>query len=217
MCGRFTNKMTWREIHDAYEAFLNAHPPSNLQPRYNIAPTQQALIIREAVGGREAAMCRFGLIPSWSKGPDPKYTNINSRSETLEKAAPFRNAFKRHRCLVPASGFYEWRKEGEAKQPYYFYPKKGDAFTFAGLWESWKGPEGVVESFTIITTEANDFMRPYHDRMPVILGADTWEFWLSQGGKELLRPCLNDALEVRRVSKRVNSPAQDDAGLIEAV
>jgi putative SOS response-associated peptidase YedK len=208
--------MTWAELHARYEAFLNAHPPSNLQPRYNIAPTQQALIIRKRDEGREAAMCRFGLIPSWSKGPDPKFTNINARAETVEKAAPFRNAFKRHRCLVPASGFYEWRKEGEAKQPYYFYPAKGPAFTFAGLWDSWKGPEGDVESFAIITTDANEAMRPYHDRMPVILGADTWEFWLAQGGKELLRPCPNDALEVRRVSKRVNSPAQDDAGLIEA-
>ena len=90
------------------------------------------------------------------------------------------------------------------------------ALTFAGLWESWKGPEGPVESFTIITTDANEFMRPYHDRMPVILTPDAFDFWLSQGGKEVLRPCANDLLEVRRVSKRVNSPREDDAGLIEA-
>ena len=110
MCGRFTNKMTGRN------------------PVCNLAPTQDAMVIRKTDAAGELVFMRWGLIPSWSKGPDPKFTNINARAETVEKAAPFRNAFKRHRCLVPASGFYEWRKEGNAKQPYYFYPAKGDAF-----------------------------------------------------------------------------------------
>jgi putative SOS response-associated peptidase YedK len=130
MCGRFTNQLTWAELHALYTAFLEAMkaPPSNLQPRYNIAPTQDAMVIRKTDAGGEAAFLRWGLIPSWSKGPDPKFTNINARSETVGNAAPFRSAFKRHRCLVPASGFYEWRKESEGKQPYYFYPAKGPAF-----------------------------------------------------------------------------------------
>lgn len=215
MCARYTHTLTWRQIVELYRLTLDHPPRSNLQPRYNIAPTQTAMVIRETDTQREPAFLRWGLVPSWSDGPDPKYSNINARAEIVEKAAPFRAAYKRRRCLVPASGFYEWRKEKGGKQPYYIYPAEGEAFTFAGLWERWEGQGQTIESFTIITTDANEKIRALHDRMPAILMPDEFQPWIQEGDKAVLEPCHPELVKMHRVSKRVNNPGNDDVRLIE--
>ena len=147
-------------------------PLPNVPPRYNIAPTQDAPVVRQTKDAdeREMDMLRWGLVPSWSQGPDSGYSMINARAETVATKPAFRSAFRFRRCLVPADGFYEWRKVAGRKQPYRITVKDGEPFAFAGLWEHWTGPDGyVVQSFTIVVTEANELLRPIHDRMPVIL------------------------------------------------
>jgi putative SOS response-associated peptidase YedK len=218
MCGRYLLTASARDI--AKQFSLDVAP--ELTPRYNIAPTQTVLCIRASRDGdvREAAPVHWGLIPYWAKDRDIGSRMINARSESVREKPAFRTAFERRRCLVPADGFYEWRKAGARKIPHCFRLRDAAVFGMAGLWERWNGPDGEIESCTIITTEANDVVRPIHDRMPVILAAGDYPAWLDparrgdDGLAALLRPCDPALLTVLAVSPRVNSPTNDGPDLL---
>lgn len=229
MCGRYSLRLTWSDLIKIYG--ISSRVPLNLPARYNIAPTQDVPIIRCGIDGSlELVLARWGLIPPWSKGPDPKFPMINARAETVTEKPAYREAFRRRRCLVPADGFYEWQKVTGGRQPWHFVvidPSDvtgGEAgegpMTFAGLWESWRGPAGEVISFTIIVTEANDLVKPVHDRMPVIVASADWDAWLDGEGTSLeaagalLRPFPADRMDKRRIGSRVNNVRNDDAGCL---
>ncbi len=202
--------------------FEYAGPARNLAPRYNIAPSQDAPVVRAADdgGARELAMLRWGLIPPWAKEAAIGNRMINARAETAAEKPSFRAAFKKRRCLVPADGFYEWKLEGTRKQPYRVFLDGGGTLAFAGLWERWRGGGETIESFAILTTDANPLLAPIHDRMPVILEPAAWPAWLEVEGTPpealaaLLAPAPDDALDAYPVSTRVNSPRNDDADCI---
>jgi putative SOS response-associated peptidase YedK len=189
MCGRFllaTPASTVAEVFDLDEVPI-------LQPRYNIAPGQPVAIVRHVPSStrRELTHVLWGMIPSWSRDPASAGRPINARAETAADKPTFRAAFRRRRCLVPADGFYEWKPlGGRRKQPFVFRLGNGEPFAFAGLWEVWEGPQGeVLETGCILTTEANDLVRPVHDRMPVILPVGAHAAWLgpNRGRPELER------------------------------
>jgi putative SOS response-associated peptidase YedK len=215
MCGRYSITTAPEALRRLFK-FLN--PPPNLPPRYNAAPTQDLPVVRlDKQGGRELALMRWGLVPYWSKGPGHGYSMINARAETVAGKPSFQGALERRRCLVPADGFFEWRKEGRARLPYYITLRNEDPFAFAGLWERWKSPAGEkLDSFTIIVTDANAAIAPIHDRMPVILDAAGADLWLEGKPEQhddivaLMKPLPADAVALRRVSQRVNSPDNDD-------
>ncbi len=191
-----------------------------LAPRYNIAPSQQIASIRQEDGERAACLLRWGLIPAWSREPATKYSTINARAETVAEKPAYRSAFRSRRCLIPATGFYEWRQTN-GKQPYRIGLPHGEPFAFAGLWERWTGDE-VIESCTIIVTAANDAMRAIHDRMPAILDAADYDLWLDPviRDRDCLLPLLapwRGEIDIRAVSKRVNNPRNDDPGCLAAV
>jgi putative SOS response-associated peptidase YedK len=204
------------------EAFDLAGFP-DLAPRYNIAPTQPVAAVRAGEAGRECVRLRWGLVPSWAR--DTKQAPINARAETAADKPMFRAALRKKRCLIPADGFYEWlaRAGEKRKQPYCFRPRDERPFAFAGLWERWEGPEGPVESCAILTTEANELVRPVHDRMPVILPAQHWMEWLDvrlQDAAELvplLRPYPADAMRAHPVGPAVNNPRNHGPECLAAV
>ena len=223
MCGRYTAAMSWSELVDLYE-ITETGIPLNVAPRYNVAPTQTVPIVRSVPNGRELAMVRWGLVPSWSKGPDSRYSMINARAETVTEKPSFRTPFRRRRCLVPADGFYEWKKANGAKQPYRIALNDGRPFAFAGLWDSWESAdETAIESCTIIVTDANELVRPIHDRMPVILDPGNHVRWLDVEGTpadeaaEMLLSYPSERMTAYPVSRMVNSPKNDDPKCIEAV
>lgn len=225
MCGRYsitTNPEALRRLF----RFINATP--NIPPRYNAAPTQDLPVVRlDKNGNRELAMLRWGLIPSWADDPKTGFSMINARAESLATKPAFRKAFRKRRCLVPADGFYQWKAVAGGKQPYRITMKDGAPFAMAGLWERWFDDRDaqigdsvrVVDSFTIIVTTANDLCRQIHDRMPVILHPDTWDAWLTATDVEtpaaLLQRYPASQMTMYPVSKRVGSPKNDDAQLIE--
>ena len=183
MCGRFTLFEPDKVL--AKEFGVSDFPPRS--PRYNIAPSQPIAAVRAvpAGSGRELALLRWGLIPSWSKDPAIGNRLINARAETAKEKPSFRNAFRRHRCLIPASGFYEWLRWERGKQPYFVRMRDGHPFAFAGLWDRWESPDkGVIETCTILTTAANDVLAPIHDRMPVILPPREYDRWLDPSTPE---------------------------------
>lgn len=190
---------------------------------YNVAPSQKVPAVRAADRHREMVLLSWGLIPSWAKETRVGYRMINARAETVADKPAYRAAFRRRRCLIPADGFYEWQQTGTGKQPWYIHMKQGGVFAFAGLWEHWEGKDEVVESCSIIVTEANASVRPVHDRMPVIIDPPDYELWLDPKIQQadvlnsLLRPYPADEMIAYPVSKRVNSPANNDARCIEAV
>ena len=222
MCGRYAITSPLEAIIEAF-AVKGSRP--NLQPRYNAAPSQDLPVVRAGREGRELILMRWGLVPSWSKGPDSRYSMINARAETVASKPAYRGPFRQRRCLVPANGFYEWKKTAEGKQPYFIALATGEALAFAGLWDHWTGPEGeAITSFTIIITAANDCVRPIHDRMPVILGPDDHESWLGERGAPsrtklaiMLRPYPAELMRAYPVSRDVNSPANDSPDLLEGV
>lgn len=163
-------------------------------PQAMIRPTDRASVIRKGSGGLEEANLRWGLIPSWAKDPKIGVQCINARAETISEKPSFREAFQKRRCLVPADGFWEWETIGKKKIPWKFTRPDGEEFCMAGLWEAWNSPEGVLETFTIITTSPNELVRSVHDRMPVILGPDGAEDWLEKGGVAWLGPMADDFL-----------------------
>ena len=223
MCGQYSLVMDLSVLAQRFEfddAGLSA------EPAYNIAPTQQALTVREGGNGREAAFMRWGLIPSWAKDASIGARMINARAETVAEKPAFRTALRRRRCLVLADGFYEWQRvEGsKAKRPMRIVLKTGEPFAFAGLWEEWRNPEGIpIQSCTIITTAPNELLAPIHDRMPVILSRDAEPLWLdvSIGDPGLLanvlRPYPCDAMDAYEVSPLVNSATNDTPEVLARV
>jgi putative SOS response-associated peptidase YedK len=219
MCGRY-------ELHSnpvaIALAFGLAWPPE-IHPRYNIAPMQDVPIVRlNAAGERELMQIRWGLVPRWAKDPSIGARMINARAETVAAKPAFQTAFRRHRCLLPADGFYEWRTRGDgARQPLRVGMKDGSVFGLAGLYERWLSPEGeTLDTCTIITTEANALLRPLHDRMPVIVPREAYEQWLDPTEPDpdaLLDAFPADAMTYWPVSMRVNSVKNDDPACIEPI
>ena len=224
MCGRFTLRASASVIAAQFGLF-EVEPFAS---RFNIAPTQLVAVVRSAPDGppaeRELAKVRWGLIPSWAKDPAIGNRMINARAETVHEKPAFRAAFRRRRCLVVADGFYEWQRSGGRKQPYFVRMNDDRPFAFAGLWESWKGPDGAsIESCTLLTTEPNELMEPIHDRMPVILAADDYSLWLDPEVQQpgplvpLLEPFSSDRMTAYPISTHVNSPRHDDPRCIQRV
>jgi putative SOS response-associated peptidase YedK len=219
VCGRFA----FFSPADAVAALFGAGNTADayiagLPPRYNIAPTQHVFACRHDVSGNiEATALRWGLIPFWAKEASIGQRMINARAETVAEKPAYRAAFRHRRCVVLADGFYEWRKTGSAKTPYYISLDSGDAFAFGGLWESWtdKVTGEIVESTTLITRPANDFMQPLHHRMPMILTPDTTTEWLE--GDVSLLSAEPPELKAWSVDRRVNNARNDGADLIEPV
>jgi len=233
MCGRYA-LMSDPEL--LVELFALAGLP-RLKPRYNIAPTQQVPVVRapgtagEGDAGDESRrrldFLHWGLIPSWAKDPAIGARMINARSETAAEKPAFRSALRRRRCLVPADAFYEWQKRAGGKQPYCIRMRDGRPFAFAGLWERWV-PRGEkdeeiepIESFTILTTTPNALMKSIHDRMPVIIPREAYDRWLDEEIqdpaklRDLLKPISGGLMEAFPISRRINSPRNDDAACLE--
>jgi putative SOS response-associated peptidase YedK len=216
MCGRATYKLTWEEIVALYQLTLGFPAPHNFRPRFNVCPTTTIDAIVAEDGKRELIRARWGLIPGWwSKSiKELKLATFNARAETVAEKPFFRGAFKRKRCLIPISGYYEWQDTPGGKQPWYFTPRDGSpALTVAGLWDEWTDKETgkPLKSCTMIITEPNEFVAEVHDRMPVLLAEDDYDPWLrAEAGIELLKPAPNNLLQKWPVSRRVNSSRADD-------
>jgi putative SOS response-associated peptidase YedK len=219
MCGRFTRNYTWAQIHAMYSL---TSPASNLQPRFNICPTDTV----DAVVDHQLVPMRLGLIPAWWGKPlkEFKLATFNARAETVAEKPIFRSAFKNSRCLIPASGYYEWQTTPEGKQPFYFTRRDGQLMTMAGLWSGWvENASGeTLKSCTMLITAPNKLAATIHDRMPVILEAknfERWEHGNAEGAGALMRPAADDVLQKWPVSKRVNSSRADgdDATLIDMI
>lgn len=222
MCGRFTNKAKPEQIKKEFK--VEAENPNLFQPRFNIAPSQMIDVVLEPQKERILTQLKWGLVPSWSKDESIGNRMINARAETLSEKPSFREAFKSRRCIIPASGFYEWQKKGTgAKQPFYFYLKEKEVFGFAGLWETWldKQTGELLETCTIITTEANKVLQPVHDRMPVIIKAKDYEQWLDAKEtktdklQKLLMPYPAEEMTSHAVTRSVNIPETDSPELIK--
>ena len=220
MCGRFTIT----SAPEVLRALFRYLEQPNFPPRYNVAPTQPIPIVRLQEGARHFALVRWGLLPSWVKDPKNFALLINARGESVTEKPAFRNAMKRRRCLVPADGFYEWKPAGRGKQPYYIRAKSGAPLAFAGLWETWMGPNGEeVDTATIVTTRANRTLSSIHDRMPVIIPPEAFDLWLDGANVDavtasaLIAPAPEDLLEAYPVSTAVNRTANDNAKLLEPV
>lgn len=231
MCGRYTlvdgSKVlqafpNLRILSDETEHFLST-------PHFNIAPGQRAVVIYAPDGTPTGELMLWGFIPSWAKEKKTTYKMINARSEEVDQKPAYRHAFKRNRCLIPADGFYEWKKmeTGSSKVqkvPVYIHPKGDDIWMFAGLYSVWTSPEGeMIPTYTILTTDANEYLQPIHARMPVILPREAWTTWLdptlhdTHRLKSLLQPYPAERLASYPVSTRVNSPVNDDPSCIEPI
>ncbi|MBI4380286.1 MAG: SOS response-associated peptidase [candidate division NC10 bacterium] len=212
MCGRFTLTTNLGAI---AKRFGVARFLEEVSPRYNIAPTHTVIVVNDD-GSRHLTPMQWGLIPSWAKDPAIGNRMINARGETVATKPAFRVALRKRRCLIPADGFYEWQPVGRRKQPVYITLKTREPFSFAGLWETWTSPEGEeVKTCTIITTEANELLKPIHDRMPVILTREAEAVWLDPTSQDpawllpLLKPYPSEEMEIYQVSTRVNNPDRD--------
>jgi putative SOS response-associated peptidase YedK len=219
MCGRFTLRTPASAVAEAFGVL----PFADLRPRYNIAPSQPVAVVRSAQSnGRELALLKWGLVPSWADDPAIGYKMINARGETVATKPSFRKAFKVRRCLVVTDGFYEWQKTDRGKkQPHYIRLKHDGPFAFAGLWEHWRRDDQEIESCTIITTDANELMAPIHNRMPVILAPADYDVWLDPAIHEverlqrLLRPFPAGEMTAYPVSTLVNNPRNEVAECME--
>ena len=214
MCGRFA----FYSPSEATAALFGVSASITVEPRYNIAPSQYIAGIRETDdAGRELAMFRWGLVPFWAKDPAIGNRMINARAETVAEKPSFCAAFRHRRCLVLADGFYEWKKEGAGKVPYFISMANGEPFAFAGLWESWKskGTDETIQSTTLITTAANEFMTAVHHRMPIILQPDTADRWLA-GDDDLIEDVARNSPEFQAwpVDRRVNNARNEGEDLI---
>jgi putative SOS response-associated peptidase YedK len=212
MCGRFA--LTATPQHIAAHFDVPDMPP--LLARYNIAPSTAIAVIRQQAERRHCDLLRWGLVPAWSREPATKYSTINARAETVAEKPAYRAAFRARRCLVPASGFYEWQQQAGPRQPFYICRRDRDVFAFAGLWERWERGDEVLESCSIIVTTANALMQPIHARMPVILPPGHYAQWLDPQAstaalQALLVPCDSALLQAIPVSTRVNNPRHDSA------
>ena len=220
MCGRYT----LTSAPEAIRALFRYEEQPNFPPRYNVAPTQPIPIVRLNEGKRQFALVRWGLLPSWVKDTKVFSLLINARGESVLDKPAFRNAMKRRRCLIPADGFYEWQAGTTRKRPYYVRAKAGGPLAFAGLWETWTGPNGEeMETAAIVTTRANRTLAPIHERMPVILAADAFDLWLNSTDVDattaaaLIAPAPDNLLEAYEISTDVNRVANDNPKVIEPV
>ena len=220
MCGRYT---LIADLGDLAQRFEFDGSDFSYDPGYNIAPTESVLTVRN-LDGREAAFMRWGLIPFWAKDPKIGARMINARAETVAEKPAFRSALKRRRCLVLADGYYEWQKTPAGKRPYRIIMHSGEPFAMAVLWETWNDPKGnVVPSCTIITTAANDFLSPIHNRMPVILPRESEEMWLDSGVEDpasligILAPYPEECMDAYEVSTIVNYARNDGPEVIARV
>jgi putative SOS response-associated peptidase YedK len=217
MCGRY--RLSWRK-QIIEEHFDSISGEEDWIPRYNVAPTQPVPVIRQNPKEpvRELSLMRWGLIPSWAKDSSAAASMINARTETAATKPAFRDALKSRRCLIPADGFYEWKRDGKNKQPYCFEVTEGELFAFAGIWDRWKDPRGQwVKSCSILTTIPNAVTSAVHDRMPAILDPAAYDLWLDPGmqnmaeASELLKPSDARLMRCYPVSTRINSVLNDDA------
>lgn len=218
MCGRFVRSSPIEKIRTEFRV---KKALDEISPSFNIAPTQDILIVNNE-GEKQLIACTWGLIPSWAKDPSIGHKTINARAETVAEKPMFRSAFRKHRCLVIADGFYEWEKTEEKKIPFYIRLRSGRPFGFGGLYSHWTSPEGAaVCTCTIITTIANELIEAIHDRMPVIIPKDKEDLWLDPEVQEpeklhdLLKPYPAELMEMYAVSTKVNSPAYNFPQVIE--
>ena len=224
MCGRFT--VTNSRLINLEAALAGKLYPAQpgVETRYNIAPSQPVYVVRgEGDGKYHFLQLKWGLVPAWSKEPKVKYNTSNAKAETIETLASYRTPFRKRRCLIPATGWYEWQPRPSGKVPWYLYMGDHSDFAFAGLWEKWEKKGQILETCTIIVTDACESIREIHYRMPVILDPIDYEHWLDPGIsdpallKPLLRPYKRDRLVAHPVSRRVNQVSNDDRSLIEPV
>jgi putative SOS response-associated peptidase YedK len=220
MCGRFAAQLPAELI---ARLFRTSGPLPNLAPNWNVAPTQDALVVRRNPdsGERSLNALTWGLVPYFTKDLKKALRPINARAETAPSASMFREAFKKRRCLVPCDAFYEWKALADRKQPYAIARADGAPLALAGLWEGWRDPSGeVLRSFTIMTTTANADMAGLHHRMPVILEEEDWRTWLGEVPRdplEVLRPAAEGVLRIWPVSQAVGSVRNNGAALLEAI
>ena len=220
MCGRFASLLP---PHAVQALFGTAGPLLNAAPSWNVAPTQDAMVVRRhpETGERRLDLLRWGLVPGWTKDLKAARKPINARSETAAGSGMFRAALAARRCLVPADAFYEWRAQADGKQPYAIARQDGQPLAFAGLWEGWRSPDGeTLRSFAILTTAANATMRQLHERMPVILEPADWPAWLGEAPGEpsaLLRPAADDVLRLWPVSRAVNNVRNHGPELLDPI
>lgn len=213
MCGRFTQA----QIAELDREVFRLLEVPQLEPRFNVAPTQNAAVIRQRPSGeRVMHMLRWGLIPAWAKDPAIGNRMINARAETVATKPAFERPFRRQRCLVPVDGFYEWKRTDRAKQPFYVRRHDGDPLAVAGLWDRWRDTTGEsIDSFTIITTTPNDLLAPIHNRMPAILQPDRYDVWLDAASRDveelstLLGPFPAEEMTAYPVTTYVNSPKNE--------
>lgn len=218
MCGRFIRTTPI----ERYSALFSAPSSVELKASYNIAPSSQILLARNnAKGGRELVALKWGLVPSWSREPKTEYSTINARAETIDEKPTFKSAFKSRRCLIASDGFIEWQKNSDGtKQPHFISLVDSKPFAFAGIWERWELEGQWLESCSIIVTQANELMKPIHDRMPVILSPDYYDAWMN--GKEtntsnlksLLVPYPSDRMKAYPISTLINSPRNNHSDLM---
>lgn len=216
MCGRYNLRTTPAQMQEFFDLFRE--PEGDWSPRYNIAPTQSVAAVRQSPDGRDVVWLHWGLIPFWTKDASSARPLINAKAETVAEKPSFRAAFKRRRCLIPATGFYEWKKTGgRTKQPYHIHRPDDGLFAFAGLWERWDKSGEPIESCTILTTDANELMADIHDRMPVILHPDDYATWLDPDIEDadelqgLLVPAPADDLTADPISTYVNNPRHESS------
>lgn len=195
----------------------------HLETRYNLAPTDQVpVLLRTAQGGWDIRDMRWWLVPYWSKGPDSKYTMFNAKSETLTTSRAYKQPFKSRRCIVPASGYYEWVKEAGGKQPYYVEPVNEDGLGFAAIWETWKGENSVIESCSIVTTAATEGLAALHHRVPVMLSAEEVNAWVNPESDAdilaaILAPAHKFPLSITPVTTHVNNARHKDQSCLETI
>lgn len=222
MCGRFTLRSKLNLLLQQFAA--EASPDLDYSPRWNVAPTQTTVVVRQrGPGEREAAPLRWGLIPSWSKDAKIGARCLNARGETVAAKPAFRAAFKRRRCLAPVDGWYEWRQTDDGKQPYHFHLPGDRPFALAGLWERWESPDGPLETFTIVTTDSAGVAAQIHDRMPVILAEENYLRWLdpefadAESLLAMLRPYAGDDLAADPIGTYVNNPRHEGEECLQRV
>ena len=217
MCGRYNLITDAEALIDFFE--IENSVLDKFGPRYNITPSQDVPIVRDTGHGRELVLARWGLVPHWSKEEKPKFSTINARADTIADKPTYRDPFKRKRCLVPSTGFYEWKREDDQKIPHHIRLPDGELFAFAGLWDHWDKEGAGFDSYSIIVTGANETMQPIHDRMPVILNPAQYNTWLNNKNfnraqlESMLVP-YGGTMEAYPVSRYVKSPQHDDAGCV---
>ena len=226
MCARVRLTTDYSELRIKFWVDID-RPAPNLRPSYNIAPTQDLTVLRfdRHTKKRFISALRWGLVPSWAKSPKLDFPTFNARGETVDKTSAFKDSWKQgRRCLVITNGFYEWDKRLKAKQPYSIARTFDEHTVMAGLWDKWRSPQGErLETVTIITTDANDLIRPLHNRMPVILGEEDWAKWLGEEPaseaelKAMLKPYPADKMQLWPVDRRLNNWRNDFADLIRPV